>query len=74
MLDLTRLTGQAPDADERLAVISRYATTIQLQRGDHNGRVLSLRHDDVRTLAVVLGLTEHQLVRHFDAHGALVAT
>ncbi len=71
MLDLTRLTEQEPPTDERLAAISRYATTIQLQRGDYNGRVLSLRHDDVRALAVVLGLTEHQLVRQLDAQGML---
>jgi transcriptional regulator with XRE-family HTH domain len=35
------------------APLARYAATIQAQRGDYNGRVLSIRQDDLRTLAVI---------------------
>ena len=33
----------------------RYAATIQLQRQDFNGRLLTIRRDDLRVLAAVLG-------------------
>ncbi|MDP9072932.1 MAG: transcriptional regulator, partial [Actinomycetota bacterium] len=32
-------------------LISRYLRMIQLQRGDYNGRVLTIRDEDVRALA-----------------------
>jgi transcriptional regulator with XRE-family HTH domain len=38
---------------ERAGPLARYAATIQAQRGDYNGRVLSIRQDDLRTLAVI---------------------
>ena len=37
---------------ERAGPLARYAATIQSQRGDYNGKVLSIRQDDLRTLAV----------------------
>ncbi|MFN0092378.1 MAG: transcriptional regulator [Acidimicrobiales bacterium] len=51
-IDLTRLeqlTG--PEAD----MLSRYLTMIQVQRQDFNGRVLTIRRDDLRALACILG-------------------
>ena len=38
---------------EQAGPLARYAATIQSQRGDYNGRVLSIRQDDLRTLAVI---------------------
>ena len=38
---------------ERAGPLARYAATIQAQRGDYNGKVLSIRQDDLRTLAVI---------------------
>lgn len=38
---------------EKAGPLARYAATIQAQRGDYNGRVLSIRQDDLRTLAVI---------------------
>ena len=35
--------------------IARYAATIQLQRQDFNGQMLTIRHDDLRVLAAVHG-------------------
>ncbi len=49
-LDLERLSAlDEPEA----APLTRYTATIQAQRGDYNGRVLSVRQDDLRTLAVI---------------------
>ena len=38
---------------EQAGPLARYAATIQSQRGDYNGKVLSIRQDDLRTLAVI---------------------
>lgn len=51
-IDLTRLHAlEEPEA----AILARYAATIQLQRQDFNGRLLTIRRDDLRVLAAVLG-------------------
>ena len=51
-IDLTQLTDiEDPEA----AVLARHAGTIQLQRQDFNGRILTIRRDDLRVLAAVLG-------------------
>lgn len=70
VLDLERLSAEG--LSPALRPISRYATTIQLQRGDYNGRVLTLRSDDVRALAVVLGVTADELVERLSGEGVLV--
>ena len=47
-IDLNRLSDlDAPEKD----LISRYVGMIQLQRGDYNGRLLTIRDEDVRALA-----------------------
>lgn len=50
VLDLSNL--QDLDAAD-VAPLARYAKSIQAQRGDYNGRVLSIRQEDLRTLAVI---------------------
>lgn len=72
VLDLEKLSAES--LNPALRPISRYAMTIQLQRGDYNGRVLTLRSDDVRALAVVLGVTGDELVERLSAEGVLVET
>lgn len=57
-IDLVRL--HALDEPEAL-VLSRYASTIQLQRQDFNGRLLTIRRDDLRVLAAVLGRKPEEL-------------
>jgi transcriptional regulator with XRE-family HTH domain len=57
-IDLVRL-HEADDADA--AVISRYAATIQLQRQDFNGEMLTIRQDDLRVLAAVMGRSPEEL-------------
>jgi transcriptional regulator with XRE-family HTH domain len=68
-LDLVRLNKlEHPDAE----VLSRYASTIQLQRQDFNGRMLTMRRDDVRVLAAVLGRRPEELSAHLDHLGLRV--
>jgi transcriptional regulator with XRE-family HTH domain len=50
VLDLEALQ-QAPT--DRAGPLVRYAAAIQSQRGDYNGKVLSIRQEDLRTLAVI---------------------
>ena len=66
VLDLVAL-GEQEDA----APIARYANTIAAERGDWNGRVLSLRQDDARVLCSMLRLNEHELLDRLDDWGAL---
>jgi transcriptional regulator with XRE-family HTH domain len=68
-LDLVRLSQlKEPDAE----VLARYASTIQLQRQDFNGRMLTIRRDDVRVLAAVLGRTPDNLGQRLDELGLRV--
>jgi transcriptional regulator with XRE-family HTH domain len=58
------------DLDEpETAILSRYATSIQLERQDFNGRLLTIRRDDLRVLAAVLGRTVDELGKRFVALG-----
>ena len=51
-IDLVRLHDlEDPDAQ----ILSRFATSIQLERQDFNGRMLTIRRSDLRVLAAVMG-------------------
>jgi transcriptional regulator with XRE-family HTH domain len=68
-IDLVRLNAlEEPDAE----VLARYAATIQLQRQDFNGRMLTIRGDDVRVLAAVLGRTPENLGARLEELGLRV--
>lgn len=70
-LDLVRLNQlEHPDA----AVLSRYAATIQRQREDFNGRMLTIRGDDVRVLAAVLGRRTEEFGAHLQQLGLRVGS
>lgn len=58
VLDLERLRDLTVEPAQPLA---RYAASIQAQRGDYNGRVLSIRQEDMRALAVIYDLTASEL-------------
>jgi UDP-glucose 4-epimerase len=58
VLDLERLE----QLGERWAPVRRYCESIQLQRGDFNRRVLSVRGEDLRALAVIHESTPEELV------------
>ena len=61
--------GSLP-ADEA-GPLARYASTIQGQRGDYNGKVLSIRTDDLRTLAVIYDVPPAVLAEQLIAWGVL---
>jgi transcriptional regulator with XRE-family HTH domain len=56
---------------ERAGPLSRYAATIQSQRGDYNGKVLSIRAEDLRTLAVIYDVPPAALVEELISWGVL---
>lgn len=68
VFDLERL-GAVPA--EKAGPLARYVASIQSQRGDYNGRVLSVRAEDMRTLAVLYGVTPATLVAQLRAWGVL---
>ncbi|MHA6764582.1 transcriptional regulator BldD [Streptacidiphilus sp. PAMC 29251] len=68
VLDLERLS-QVPS--EKAGPLQRYAATIQSQRGDYNGKVLSIRQDDLRTLAVIYDQPASLLVDQLISWGVL---
>ena len=70
VLDLERLYDQTA---EDLAYVARYARAIQQQRGDYNGRVLSIRQDDLRTLAVIYDQSPSVLTEQLISWGVLDA-
>ena len=53
-IDLRRLEAVGgAEAD----MLTRYLTMIQVQRQDFNGRMLTIRRDDLRAIACILGVT-----------------
>ena len=68
IIDLEKL--QRVPADQA-APLARYAATIQSQRGDYNGRVLSIRHEDLRSLAVIYDESPSQLTEQLINWGVL---
>lgn len=65
-IDLQRLpTVHTPERP----VLERYLNMVQMQRGDFNGKVLTIRGDDLRAIASVLDMTSEQLFARIDALG-----
>lgn len=50
-------------------VLGRYVKVIQMARGDYNGRVLTVRGDDVRILAAAIGASAEELAGKLDTLG-----
>ena len=68
VIDLERL-GQVPP--DKAGPLARYVAAIQAQRGDYNGRILSIRQDDLRTLAVIYDEAPGALADQFVGWGVL---
>ncbi len=69
-LDLTameRLDGT--DAE----MLTRYLRMIQVQRGDFNGRVLTVRRDDLRAIACILDVTPDLALARLEGLGVMYA-
>ncbi|MBW3661943.1 MAG: transcriptional regulator [Actinobacteria bacterium] len=71
VLDLTRLE-HAASGREDLGLINRYTRRIQLERGDYNGRVLTLRQDDVRALSAVCDVEPSALIDQLRDEDVLI--
>ncbi|MEM7326082.1 MAG: transcriptional regulator, partial [Actinomycetota bacterium] len=67
VVDLTGRTGRSNGVTINLTqldavprpegeMLGRYLVMIQVQRQDFNGRVLTIRHDDLRAVACILGV------------------
>ncbi len=65
-VDLSRL--ERVDAPER-DLLRRYIGMIQIQRGDFNGRIITIRTEDVRALARVFGWDEAGMRQRFAELG-----
>jgi transcriptional regulator with XRE-family HTH domain len=65
-IDLVRLHDiDDPDAQ----ILSRFATSIQLERQDFNGRMLTIRRSDLRVLAAVMGRSIDELGSRLEQLG-----
>jgi transcriptional regulator with XRE-family HTH domain len=69
VLDLTALS--TTDTEE-VATVARFAQQVQRRRGDHNGRMLSLRGDDLELLALAVGTSSEDLLTALHAQGAVL--
>jgi transcriptional regulator with XRE-family HTH domain len=66
VLDLQQLSEMGgPEG----AMLNRYIRTIQIQRQDFNGRMLTIRKDDVRAIACILGVTTDRTLDRLDQLG-----
>ena len=68
VLNLERLFQLPPD---QVGPLARYAATIQSQRGDYNGRILSIRQEDLRSLAVIYDASPSALTEQLIGWGVL---
>lgn len=68
ILDLEQL-DRLPQ--EHRAPLTRFATAIQMQRGDFNGRVLTIRQDDLMALAILYHTNAEELSRRLGDWGLL---
>jgi transcriptional regulator with XRE-family HTH domain len=65
-IDLEALESRSePEAQ----TLNRYLALIQTQRGDFNGKVLTIRRDDVRVLAAILDQSPGGLIERLDDLG-----
>ncbi len=65
------LEGLARVPEEDRDPISRFATAIQVQRGDFNGRILTIREDDLMALSLLYQTTSNDLARRPESWGLL---
>jgi len=68
IIDLEQLSAVPAD---KAAPLARYAATIQSQRGDYNGRVLSIRQEDMRSLAIIYDASPGALTEQLIGWGVL---
>ena len=70
VINLERLQQLPAD---KVGPLARYAAAIQSQRGDYNGKVLSIRAEDLRSLAIIYDKTPGELTDQLIDWGVLPA-
>ena len=70
VLDLEGL-DKVPESDRD--PLARFTHAIQIQRGDYNGRVLTIREDDLMALALLYQTTADDLAKRLAEWGLLAA-
>jgi transcriptional regulator with XRE-family HTH domain len=70
VIDLQLLSALPP---EQVGPLARYAAAIRSQRADYHGRVLTLREQDLRSLAVLYDLPQEILTDRLIGLGVLAA-
>ncbi len=69
-IDLRRLENlSGPEAE----MLNRYLTMIQVQRQDFNGRMLTIRRDDLHAIACILGVSVDSATGKLDDLGLSLA-
>ena len=56
---------------DKVGPLARYAATIQSQRGDYNGKVLSIRTEDLKSLAIIYDMSPDELTTRLIEWGVL---
>ncbi|ACU54221.1 helix-turn-helix domain protein [Acidimicrobium ferrooxidans DSM 10331] len=65
-IDLQRLRSlEGPERE----LLERYLGMIQVQRQDFNGRVMTVRREDLRIIGALLGLSLEGMIEHIDRLG-----
>ena len=59
IIDLTQMKAARGDL---ASALQRFVTTIQVERQDFNGQVLTIRADDLRVIGATFGVTVNDLV------------
>jgi len=69
-IDLAKLHSLS---DPELEILERFLTSIQMQRQDFNGKMLTIRYEDLRVLACLFDLTPDTFSARLDEMGLRVA-
>ncbi|HTT86447.1 MAG TPA: transcriptional regulator [Acidimicrobiales bacterium] len=70
-IDLTKLNSvSGPERD----LLRRFLSMIQVQRQDFNGRMITIRAEDLRAIACLFGVTPDAMSRRLDELGLRVST
>jgi transcriptional regulator with XRE-family HTH domain len=59
IIDLTQMKAASGDL---AAALQRFVTTIQVERQDFNGQVLTIRADDLRVIGATFGVSVNELI------------
>ena len=70
-IDLEKLESMS---GSEFNMLGRYLKLIQVQRQDFNGRVITIRHDDLKALACILDLGPEQVSARLDDLGLRYAS